>query len=1180
MAATAMNAIVNASTDLLTEWLLHARPVGLVLGPNIIREEELAPPRQGAVETEAARALLSVEADEDAPVLPDPWAFFSGVLCWESRFVAGTPGGPALPDGLAVKVPEHEVTLIPDWAVRELGEGGGHQLLVKLHLDADADQRGAVKGWEASPHQQFERLLRDSGVPIGALIDRAHLRIVYAPRGETSGWIAFPLRSLATVAGRPMLGGLKLMLGHARLFTEPEHRRLPKLLARSREAQNQVSTRLAEQVLGALHELLRAFHAADRARIEALAAERPQHLYEGLLITLLRLVFLLFAEDRDMIPSARSGEAIEIYEEGYSVRGLYARLAEDRALNPDTMDERVGGWGRLLALFRLVHAGHPSGWITPRGGKLFDPQAFPFLEGRDDGEPLSAAGVLPIRDGALLRILEGLMTIEARTLTGERVRERLSYRALDVEQIGSVYETVMGFNVEPAAGRSLAIRAGKNNRTPVFVDLDQFAAAKGRERIKLLKEEADRGQLSAGVAKAVEGAKSVDELVVALDGIVDERGSPQKRASATGTPILQPTDERRRTGSHYTPRSLTAPIVEHALAPAFERLGPNATPEQILDLKVCDPAMGSGAFLVEACRALAVRLVAAWARYSEKKPVIPADEDEELHARRLVAQRCLYGVDKNPLATDLAKLSLWLATLARDHEFTFLDHALKSGDSLVGLTRDQIAAVHWDPSKPGLPLFRQLVEQRVAEAMKGRAEIRAAPDDTARVIQEARHRRLEDRIKDVRTLGDSVIAAFFNADKPKAREQKRTEVESWMTGSLAAAWDKLAVEAAALRQGRHPLPPFHWQIEFPEVFARENGGFDALIGNPPFLAGRSISGTFSLQYLDWLHDAFPESAGQVDLVTFFLRRAFNLIRPKEGAFGLLATKTISQGDSRLAGLMQICKAGGVLFNVTKRIPWPGGAAVTVSAICAAKNFRPPGVRLDGRPVDAISPYLVPGNLIEEPARLARNKDNAFMGYYNYGEGFVFDDGTPNSEPTSRIAELLKNDTRNQDRIFPLIAGEELLDSPTVHIKRYVIDFADMSEEEARSWPDLFKILETRVKPQRAKSKRDRLRKFWWQFGETRPGLRRATVGKSRLLMHSYVSKHLAFGFVPSTVYIASPHYAITLDSFGSFASLQTRVHELWTRFFASSLEERLTYSASGGGERRTEKISTRGWSQR
>ncbi|MGH7089658.1 MAG: N-6 DNA methylase, partial [Stellaceae bacterium] len=277
-------------------------------------------------------------------------------------------------------------------------------------------------------------------------------------------------------------------------------------------------------------------------------------------------------------------------------------------------------------------------------------------------------------------------------------------------------------------------------RTPVFVDLDKLAARKGKDRIKFLKEQADRGQLSVGVAKAVEAAKTVAELAAALDPIVDVRGSPKKHEIAAGIPILQPTDERRRTGSHYTPRSLTGPIVRYALEPAFERLGPDVTPEQILDLKVCDPAMGSGAFLVEACRAIATKLVGSWSRYPDKKPVIPADEDEELHARRLVAQRCLYGVDKNPLATDLAKLSLWLATLARDHEFTFLDHALKSGDSLVGLSEAQIAAAHWDTSKPGLPLFRQLVKDRLTEAMKGRAEIQAAPDDTARAIQEQRHR--------------------------------------------------------------------------------------------------------------------------------------------------------------------------------------------------------------------------------------------------------------------------------------------------------------------------------------------------------------------------------------------------------------------------------------------------------
>src|SRR5207244_6011511 len=135
-------------------------------------------------------------------------------------------------------------------------------------------------------------------------------------------------------------------------------------------------------------------------------------------------------------------------------------------------------------------------------------------------------------------------------------------------------------------------------------------------------------------------------------------------------------------------------------------------PEQILALKVCDPAMGSGAFLVEACRQLGDALVTAWHVHNEAPP-LPPDEDELLHAQRLIAQRCLYGVDKNEMAADLAKLSLWLATLARDHEFTFLNHALRHGDSLAGFNARQIAAFHWEP-KASLSFLEQEMRGRIA----------------------------------------------------------------------------------------------------------------------------------------------------------------------------------------------------------------------------------------------------------------------------------------------------------------------------------------------------------------------------------------------------------------------------------------------------------------------------------
>ena len=775
------------------EWLEHIQPVGLVVAPAVLKELGLSPLHQGTSDTGRVAELL--DPDFDLPALPVPWSFMEQVLGWEAQHVAGAPNGPELPQELSIRLPEHETTLSPTWAVKNLeDEDQPWQLLVRIEeAGTNLDSRNALDGWEATPYQRFERLLRETGIFAGIVITDDIVRLIYAPKGETSGYLSFPLRPLGTVAGRSMLGGLKLLLDSFRLFSDANDRRLSALLTKSREAQAAVSTELAGQVLGSLHELLRGFDAADTDAIRALAASRPDHLYEGMLTVLMRLVFILYAEDRDLLPSRSDARAREVYETSYSVRGLYATLVENEALNPDTMDERQGGWGRLLALFRLIYEGHGTHFVQARGGKLFDPDAFPFLEGRQSIE--DAPVVPPVSDGCLLRILESLMSLKRR---GQE-RERISYRALDVEQIGSVYETVMGFTVEIATGPVLALKAGKNNRTPVFAALDNLLSNFGKARTKELKESVGR-TLTASQARPVEAAGSIEELAAALDPIVDERGSPRHTVSLSGSPILQPTGERRRTGSHYTPRSLTAPIVTHALGPAFERLGPNADPEQILELKVCDPAMGSGAFLVEACRVLASRLVAAWARWPETRPTIPADEDEELHARRLVAQRCLYGVDKNPRAVDLARLSLWLATLARDHEFTFLDHALKCGDSLVGLTPKQIAAVNWDETKPGLPLFRLLVRDRVAEAEDARSEIQSAPDDTIRAIQEARHRNLETRLCQVRLIGDAMISAFFAAGKSRAREKARAEIESHISGS-PARWDLLERESSDLRIG-------------------------------------------------------------------------------------------------------------------------------------------------------------------------------------------------------------------------------------------------------------------------------------------------------------------------------------------------------------------------------------------
>ena len=544
-------------------------------------------------------------------------------------------------------------------------------------------------------------------------------------------------------------------------------------------------------------------------------------------------------------------------------------------------------------------------------------------------------------------------------------------------------------------------------------------------------------------------------MIAALRPIVDERGSPGGHVAPPGTPLLQPTDERRRTGSHYTPRSLTGPIVQHALEPAFARIGDDARPEAVLDLKVCDPAMGSGAFLVEACRALGERLVQAWTRWPETRPTIPPDEDEYLHARRLVAQRCLYGVDKNPRAVDLARLSLWLATLARDHEFTFLDHALKCGDSLVGLTMAQIAATHWDTSKP--PTFvGKLVGDHLKAAEEGRARIRDHADGATEAELRPLLKAVDAKLEVARLIGDGVVSAFFYADKPKERIKRLVEFQKVVQSHLGSSdWiDAVAPFAATLKTARIRFTPFHWQVEFPEVFARENGGFDAIVGNPPFAGKNTIIAGNRKNYLPWLQTLHEGAHGNADLVAHFFRRAFGLLR-HGGVFGLIATNTIGQGDTRASGLAAILGDGGAILRARRRLKWPGEAAVVVSVVHVVKGCgRSPSprrsagsahLRLSGRGRSRHFACSARCKCRQERSRAHCARYGLHLRRRRGGEG--------RGENLETMQRLIAKDPRNAERIFPYIGGEEVNTDPMHAHHRYVIDFAisRSTRAEANSW---------------------------------------------------------------------------------------------------------------------------------
>lgn len=1156
-----------ARSDETTEWLNYLQPEGLVVGPNVLRNLGLTPIRQTPLDTDAVAEVLELPSDfkrEDDKyfTLRDPWRFLEEVLNWPEKFVAGSPSGAVVSADLTRIVPEHETLLTPDMAVLWNGaaeEGVPAQMLVSIHPGLDPDGRGQFgdNEWEASPHQRLERLLRETGVGSGILIARNTLRLIYAPRGETAGWITWPLAALGRVEGRPMLAGLKLCLGRNAFFTGAPEKRLRPILKQSREAQNEVSEKLSGQVLGALHELLRGIHQADPERIEGLAETDSHHLYEGLLTCLMRLVFLLYAEDRDLLPSSPDPQLRTLWEGAYSIKTLYAKLLTDEALNPDTMGERRGGWGQLLAVFRIIHEGHGD-WVARRGGKLFDPDVFPFLEGRDKGSTKDDAKVLPVSDGCILRILHGLMTVEARSLSGEKIRERLSYRALDVESIGSVYETVMGFTALRAEDQMIALRDEK--KLPTFIGLNTLLAQKPNDRQKWLKDHAIK--LSAKQAKSVKAAADVPALLDALGGLIDLRATPDGSAIGLGAPYLQPTEERRRSGSHYTPRSLTEPIVRHALEPAFQRIGPKASPEAVLSLKICDPACGSGAFLVEACRQLGARLEQAWNMYGAEKPTIPLDEDEALHARRLVAQKCLYGVDRNPMAVDLARLSLWLATLARDHEFTFLDHAIKSGDSLVGLTRHEIEAVHWDASKIGLPLFRSMIKEAVDRAQEGREAIRNAPDDVTRAVQESRFRRVETEVEPARIVGDAVIAAFFAADKAKAREMERSKVESWIGSHHQPRWDLLEARAQAFRT-EQGWRPFHWEIEFPEVFGRQNSGFDAVIGNPPFLGGARVSNELGTAYFQHLITMFPGCRHQCDLVGYFFRKAFELLR-HGGCFGLVATKSIAEGDTRTGSLQFICEHGGHIYRALRRFQWPGEAAVLVSVIHISRDRDLPAL-LDENKVRRISAYLMRGEYDGKPARLLGNPYFS-KGVQIYGQGFLFDDVDLKANKFAEMHKILIDSPEEAQFIHPYIGGDELNSLPVLKPQRYAINLNAFSEEHEIEARNLIDLVREKVKPERDRlpdnSNNRPLKRRWWAYQAHRPELAARLKKSDRVLVHSQVSAHHNFQFCTNEYLFSQKVNVFDVQKDAYFAVLQSRVHEVWALFFGATLGNQFCYTAT------------------
>jgi hypothetical protein len=360
------------------------------------------------------------------------------------------------------------------------------------------------------------------------------------------------------------------------------------------------------------------------------------------------------------------------------------------------------------------------------------------------------------------------------------------------------------------------------------------------------------------------------------------------------------------------------------------------------------------------------------------------------------------------------------------------------------------------------------------------------------------------------------------------------------------------------------------------------------------MGGQKISGNLGSSYRDYVVNLVGRGKrGSADLCTYFFLRNASLLG-NDRLMGLLATNTISQGDTREVGLGQLLDSG---FSIPVAIPsmvWPGKANLQVAIVWIYIGVWGGRSILSGEVVGQIDSYLRDKKKISgAPKKLPSNKNIAFIGSQIQGTGFMLSEG--------QAALLLKKSSRNEDVIFKFLRGEDFNKIPDLSAQFYVINFYDwplrreefgaawksMSEDErlacvkdgivpvdypysvAGDYPDCLEIIEREVKPSRsAMDGRNTIAtkraKYWWHYGAAAPSLYKkiSSSGLEKVLFHPFTSKYLNFGFVRSDQVFCAPHIVVTSDSFGMFALLQSTIHESWVRSYSSTLENRMRYTPS------------------
>lgn len=853
-------------------------------------------------------------------------------------------------------------------------------------------------------------------------------------------------------------------------------------------------------------------------------AERDE-IYRNSTYLLYRLLFIFYAEARNLLPMDR---------EDYRSISLN-RLVEDAKaihLNPgENTNQQTKLWDQLNTLFNAIQYSDEYMGIPPYNGGLFENDDKEYLEKHKISNRFLAEALVEL---AYLNDPKDETSVE-----------RIDYRDLSVRHLGSLYEGMIEYRLFIAEEELLA-RRDKDGKV-------KYLSAEDNDR------------------------KPNDEVM--------QKGKVY---------FAQSPHERKATGTHYTAENLVERLVKQTvlrlLNERWQEFEPklnqwlaeiDATPgeterrrlqervdseleqfveNQVLSLRACDPAMGSGHFLVHIAHQITNFILWVLSRTPWSNVNVNLDADVW---RKHIVENCLYGVDINQLAVELAKLSLWLATMQLGQPLSFLDHHLKQGNSLLGASMDEIESLlkQDDFSKPTARsavaeakgqymLLSQVrpLKQKIGEANTLLQKIASLIVTRAEDIhlQEFDYEEVEKILAPYKIIGDLNVARKIGLKVPD--NESHSLAKAYENGSSMK--DDQVSWQAKVKAILIDMSTLHWGLEFPIVFWSElQKGFDVIVGNPPFLGGLKISTEMGDNFANYLQIEFPPTNKNVDLCTYFLRKSFTILNTT-GIMGFVTTNTISQGDTRSAGLMEIIKNGGTISFAKRFVSWGGDANVEVNLLCIGKTDKFISI-LDEYPVPFISSWLddLPEYL---PAKLVQNNSKSFVGHYVCGGGFLIE--------RNEYLALINSNRDNQKYIKPYIIGREINENVEQMTKRYAICFENLSFDEASQYPELLTILRERVKPKRDKLKVKSRKEKWWLFAGYYKNLQQKIESMSKVLIRSRVSELHTLKFIPTDMLFSDATVIFAFDDYHHFALLQSWIHEVWLRRQASTMRTDIRYT--------------------